>query len=331
MVTILITHANGFLGSHLIDLLLTKPGPIKIVGLYSPKTPTLKNLRHVKDLTKKVDLHEASCLHAVKIAKIVSETKPDFVFHFERFTRPGYAWKEPKDAFDLNVTGTQNLLQAVDPKTRVIIESSAVIYGSVPHTELPITETTPFYISDQSGLFEWSIVAQEAIVRRFILEKNLDVVIGRSFNIEGSRRRTGFASSDFASQIAKLEQAKTKNPVINVGNLAAKRDWTDVRDAARAFWLLAEKGKSGEVYNVGSGVIKSINEVLTALLSYSNLKRPKIEQDPKLTRPTDIPMLQADYSKLAKLGWEPKIPFGQMIQEILSDWRRRVAANEYDE
>ncbi|KKT76176.1 MAG: NAD-dependent epimerase/dehydratase [Microgenomates group bacterium GW2011_GWA1_Microgenomates_45_10] len=329
---VLITHANGFMGSHLIDLLITKTNT-KIYGLFSPRTPTLKNFKHLKNLSSKVTLREASCLNSRALQQAVKEIKPDIIYHFERFTRPGHAWDKPKDAYDLNVSGTQNLLASLggNNKIRVIIESSASIYGNVSQADLPLKETSPFYLSEVSGPYEWSVAAQEAVIRKFIFEQKLNIIVGRSFNIEGPRRRTGFATSDFAYQIAMLEFLKDKKSTIKVGNLAARRDWTDVRDAVKAYYLLSHKGKSGEVYNVGSGVIKSINDVLTTLLSYSNITNYQITQDPKLGRPVDIPMLQADDSKLkSTTGWKPTIAFGQMMEDILEDWRERVKIAEYD-
>lgn len=298
---VLITHANSFMGSHLIDLLLKKENA-EIFGLYSPRTPTLKNLKHISNLKKALILIEASCLSPEKIFPIIKRIKPDITFHFERFTRPEHAWNNPKDVYDLNVNATQNLLLAhvgqKQTKTRIVIESFAAIYGSVSQEDLPLKENSPFHLTESSGPYEWSIVAQEAIARQFIYEHRLDVVIGRSFNIEGPRRRTGFATSDFAYQIAMLKFFKEKETMIMVGNLAARRDWTDVRDAVKAYYLLAQKGKSGEAYNVGSGGIKSIDEVLTTLISFSKIKNYQIVEDRKLNRPVDIPMLQADFSKL---------------------------------
>lgn len=333
---ILITHANGFMGSYLIDLLLAQSSRTeKILGLYSPRTPTLKNLNHIENLREKVELKETSCVDLASIENVFKEFCPELIFHFERFTRPGHAWEQPQETYELNLTGTANLLKACvglnNPRPRIVVETSAAIYGNVPFSQLPIKESCPLYLNEKSGPFEWSVVGQESLIRQFIYEYGLDVVIGRSFNIEGPRRRTGFVTSDFAQQIAKLEMAGDLNPIIRVGNLSARRDWTEVRDAARAYFLLSQKGVAGEVYNVGSGVVKSINEILTTLLNFSTLKNYRIEPDPKLTRPTDIPMLQADYSKIRnQTGWQPSVPFGQMAKEVLEDWRRRVRENEYD-
>lgn len=333
---ILITHANGFMGSHLIDLLLQEgQDSPKIFGLYSPQTPTLKNLKHIENFLQKIELREVSCTHSVGINNVLADIKPDVIFHFERFTQPGHAWENSHDAFELNVSGTINLLKAVSQNqslARVVVESSAAIYGHVAWEDLPLKESSPLRLNEKSGPFEWSVVAEEAYIRKFIIENNLDVVIGRSFNIEGPRRRTAFVTSDFASQIASLEKEQQENSIIKVGNLAPYRDWTDVRDAVLAYYLLSQKGQKGQVYNIGSGEIKSINEILASLIGISQLKNYQIVVDAKKMRPTDIAMLQADYSKLKEAtGWEPKITYAQMIRDILDDWRRRVYENEYDE
>jgi GDP-4-dehydro-6-deoxy-D-mannose reductase len=145
----------------------------------------------------------------------------------------------------------------------------------------------------------------------------------RGFNHTGPRRGEVFVTSNFARQIAEIEKKK-RDPVISVGNLEAKRDFTDVRDIVEAYWLSLEKGEDGEVYNIGSGVARSMQEVLDTLLSMTRIK-VRVEVDPGRLRPSDVPILLADSSKfVARTGWKPKIPFSQTLGDLLDYWRERV-------
>jgi len=151
----------------------------------------------------------------------------------------------------------------------------------------------------------------------------LRTVRTRGFNHTGPRRGEVFICSNFAKQIAEIEKKK-KEPVIYVGNLEARRDFTDVRDIVRGYWLCLEKGEDGEVYNVGTGKTYSMREILDLLLSMSKIK-VKVEVDPQRLRPSDVPVLLSDCTKLKELtGWQPKIPIRQSLEDLLNYWRERV-------
>jgi GDP-4-dehydro-6-deoxy-D-mannose reductase len=145
----------------------------------------------------------------------------------------------------------------------------------------------------------------------------------RAFNHTGPRRGDVFVSSNFSRQIATIEKGKV-DPIIKVGNLEARRDFTDVRDMVRAYWLSLEKGEAGDVYNIGSGKDVTIRKMLDILLSFSNIDI-EVEQDPERMRPSDVEILLADNSKFRELtGWEPEIPLEKTLEDLLNYWRERV-------
>jgi len=185
--------------------------------------------------------------------------------------------------------------------------------------ELPIKETNPLRPLSPYGV---SKVAQDKLSYQYHKSYGLKIVVTRSFNHTGPRRGEVFATSNFAKQIAEIE--KGKEPVMWVGNLDARRDFTDVRDVVRAYWLAVEKGEFGEVYNICSEKARTIQEVLDLLLSMTN-KNIEVKQDPSRMRPSDVEVLQGDCSKFKKqTGWKPTIPFETTMEDLLNYWRERV-------
>ena len=192
----------------------------------------------------------------------------------------------------------------------------------VHEDELPIRETNPLRPLSPYAV---SKVAQDMLAYQYFMSYGTDVVITRGFNHEGPRRGPVFVASDFAKQIADIERG-LKTPVIHVGNLEARRDFTDVRDMVRAYWLALEKCEPGEVYNICSGTAWSIQKVLDHLLSLTKAKI-EVRQDPARLRPSDVPILLGDNSKFVKAtGWQPTIPFEQTLKDMLEFWRRAEPA-----
>ncbi|MCJ7582333.1 MAG: GDP-mannose 4,6-dehydratase, partial [Candidatus Aminicenantes bacterium] len=227
------------------------------------------------------------------------------------------------ETFAINSIGQINLFEAVldlglDP--RIQIAGSSEEYGHVNPHEVPMKETNPLRPLSPYAV---SKVAQDLLGYQYFKSYGLKVVRTRGFNHTGPRRGEVFICSNFARQIASIEKGKT-DPVIHVGNLEAKRDFTDVRDTVRAYWLSLEKGQSGDVYNIGRGETISMKEMLDKLLSFSHVD-VDVKVDPQRLRPSDVPILLSDSSKFkAKTGWEPVIPFDQTLEDLLNYWRERV-------
>ncbi len=185
--------------------------------------------------------------------------------------------------------------------------------------EVPIKETNPLRPLSPYAV---SKVAQDMLGYQYWMSWKVDSVRTRGFNHEGPRRGPVFVASDFAKQIADIEKGR-KKPVLSVGNLEAQRDFTDVRDMVKAYWLALEKGAPGEVYNLCSGKAWTIRAVLDHLLGLSKAKI-EVKQDPARLRPSDVPILLGDASKFhAVTGWVPTIPFETTLADMLEYWRAR--------
>lgn len=316
---VLITGITGFAGSHLADYILEDHPEVKLYGLIRWRSP-MENILHIKD---KIELHQGDLKDIVSLKKCLIDIKPDRIFHLAAQSYVPFSWKCPSETFSINAIGQINLFEAVlslKLSPRIQVAGTSEEYGLVNADEIPMKETNPLRPLSPYAV---SKIAQDFLAWQYYKSYGLKTVRTRGFNHTGPRRGEVFICSNFAKQIAEIEKGK-KEPVIYVGNLEAKRDFTDVRDIVRGYWLCLEKGKEGDVYNVGTGKPYSMKEILDLLLSMSKVK-VKTELDPARLRPSDVPVLFSDCSKLKELtGWEPKIPFKQTLRDLLEYWRKRV-------
>ncbi|TAK95435.1 NAD-dependent epimerase/dehydratase family protein [Patescibacteria group bacterium] len=254
------------------------------------------------------------------VRRVVSELHPDQVYHLAGFTSVKASWDQTELAMRVNRDGTKNLyaaLQNLDVKPRVLITSTAEVYG-IP-TSTPITESHP---TTPNSPYAESKLAQERVTGEF---PEVPTTIVRSFPHIGPGQSPTFVTSDFARQIVQVERGQAS--AVHVGNLEARRDFSDVRDVVRAYRLLMEKDTAGQIYNVCSGNVLSIRQVLDALLAASTNKEILVESDPDRLRPSDIPVLAGDSTKLrSTTGWRPEISVAQTtLPEILAYWREKQA------
>ncbi|UCH12385.1 MAG: GDP-mannose 4,6-dehydratase, partial [Candidatus Omnitrophota bacterium] len=222
-----------------------------------------------------------------------------------------------------NMIGEVNLFEALRSlklNPRIIVAGSSEEYGFVIKSELPIKETHPLRPLSPYAV---SKVGQDLLGYQYYKSYWLNVIRTRAFNHTGPRRGESFSCSNFAKQIALIEKKKQR-PVIYVGNLNAKRDFTDVRDMVKGYWLVMQKGKPGEVYNICSGKAHTIKKALDILLSFAKVPI-KIKQAPSRMRPSDVPVLLGDCTKMKKLtGWKPTIPFKKTMEDLLNYWREKA-------
>ena len=316
---VLITGITGFAGSHLADYILANHPDVKIYGLVRWRS-RMENILHIKD---KIVLQEADLKDIVSLNKSLAEINPDRIFHLAAQSFVPFSWKCPAETFSINAIGQINLFEAIlslKLSPRIQVAGSSEEYGLVNADEIPMKETNPLRPLSPYAV---SKVAQDLLAWQYFKSYGLRTVRTRGFNHTGPRRGEVFICSNFAKQLAEIEKGK-KEPIIYVGNLEAKRDFTDVRDIVRGYWLCLEMGKEGDVYNIGTGKAYSMKEVLNLLLSMSKVK-VKVEVDPARLRPSDVPVLFSDCTKLKELtGWEPKIPFRQSLQDLLEYWRERI-------
>jgi GDP-4-dehydro-6-deoxy-D-mannose reductase len=316
---VLITGITGFAGSHLAEYLLDHQPQVEVWGIYRWRS-RLENLENVQGRVKMVecDLRDFTSVHAA-----LAQARPDGVFHLAAQSFVPSSWKAPNDTLITNVTGQTNLFEAVrflglDPVIQIACSSEE--YGMVYPDEVPIREDNPLRPLSPYAV---SKVAQDMMAYQYFQSYGLKTVRTRGFNHTGPRRGDVFVTSNFAKQIATIEAGKAE-PVIRVGNLEAVRDFTDVRDMVRAYWLAVTKAKPGEVYNLATGSGITIQELLDRLLALSTVK-VEVRQDPDRMRPSDVVRLIGDSSKFrADTGWAPEIPFDKTLADLLAYWRERV-------
>lgn len=315
-----VTGASGFAGSFLCEELL-KSGKYEVFGTYL-SDDSLKNVSHLKD---KVSFIKLDLLDSESVDKNMSSIKPDLVFHLAAFTSPAESFDNPRKTFENNINSQINLFEAAkknkEMDAKILVVSSAEVYGMVKPEDIPVDEETPLRPANPYAV---SKIAQDFLALEYFLTSGLKTVRVRPHNHAGPRQSPAFVVSSFAKKIVEIEKNKMK-PVIKVGNLDARRDFTDVRDMVRAYVLALEKGVAGEVYNLGSGNSYKIGDLLEMLLSKSNAKNITVEKDPALFRPVDVPNIVCDFSKFHKLtNWEPKIEIQKTLQDTLDYWRNIV-------
>jgi GDP-4-dehydro-6-deoxy-D-mannose reductase len=317
-VRVLVTGAGGFVAAHLIDFLRTEQPEVEVFGTERPQTTIARG--PAGDVSSvEADLNDPTAAE-----KVVDEVGPDRIVHLAGQSSVHRSWIEPGGTLRVNVLGLVNLLDAVRKRglrPDVLVVGSAEEYGMVEPSENPLRETTPLRPCSPYAV---SKVAQAALARLYGPSGGMKVVLTRTFPHTGPGRGESFAESSFARQIAEIE-AGLRSPVLSVGNLEAIRDYSDVRDVVRAYWALLDRGEGGAAYNVCSGQGRSIREMLDMLLSRSEV-RAEVRVDPERLRPSDVPALVGDPSKLrADTGWQPGIPLERTLADLLDDWRRRIA------
>lgn len=313
--TVLITGASGFVGAHLSEHLLSL-GYSTIFGTY--RSESSKNDSPVKD---KINFLQTDLQEKEQIKKTLEDTKPDWIFHLAAQANVPLSIKDPIGTFHANIDSQLNLFNSIRElgltKTKILLTSSAEVYGYVTPGDLPVDEETPHRPANPYAV---SKIAQDYLGFQYSLSYNLSIIRVRPFNHIGPGQETGFVVSDFAKQIADIEKGLAE-PVLKVGNLETKRDFTDVRDMVRLYPLLLEKGIVGEAYNAGFGKSTKIKDILDKLLSLSKANI-SVENDPQKYRPSDIPDIVSDISKVTKItGWKPEIPLETTLRDTLEYFR----------
>ncbi|MFC2031172.1 GDP-mannose 4,6-dehydratase [Chloroflexota bacterium] len=343
---ILITGVTGMAGSHLAEYVLATHPEAELFGMCRWRS-RMDNLDDLATLGKlntaplecrvttremldghsqpgKLNLVYGELNDPLSLRIVMTTAQPDRLFHLAAQSYVQASWSAPSETLQTNVIGQVNLFEAIraaeiDPLIHVA--GSSEEYGQVLPHELPIKETNPLRPLSPYAV---SKIAQENLAWQYHRSYGLRTVATRGFNHEGPRRGDVFVTSSFARQLATIEAGLQNPPVIQVGDLSCERDWTDVRDMVRAYWLALERGAPGEVYNIGSGVRRSVEQMLQLLLTMTGAQ-VEVRPDPARLRPSDVKVLQADCQRLRELtGWEPEIPFQETLEDLLNYWRGRV-------
>jgi GDP-4-dehydro-6-deoxy-D-mannose reductase len=317
----LITGISGFVGSHLAEYLLAATD-WQVAGTVFGPYGNIANLRD------RIELYPAELSRLDVMAFVLEQARPNALFHLAAQPLVSASRYDPWGTLETNIRVQLNVLEGVArvcPDCRVLVVGSSEEYGLVSSEDLPIDEDTPFRPLSPYAL---SKVAQDLMGLQYYLTHKLHTIRVRPFNHIGPRQRVGFVASDFASQIAAVELG-LQPPLIQVGNLAARRDFCDVRDVVRAYVMLITHGEPGDVYNVGSGTSHAIQDLLDTLLGMSRVSI-QVQTDPERMRPSEVPEVICDPTRIReRIGWQPTIPFEQSLGDILEYWRQeQVAAAE---
>ncbi len=314
---VLVTGITGFAGSHLADFLVAH-GSAEVYGFARASS----SREHLDRIASKIRLSVCDMNDGAAVARALKEIRPDRIFHLAGQSFVPDSWQEPQTTLATNIIGALNLLEAVRQagiQPLIHIAGSSEEYGSVTG-EMPIKETAALNPLNPYGI---SKVAQDLLGLQYYKQYQLKIVRTRAFPHLGPRQRETFVASDFAKQIAEMEKGK-RPPVLSVGNLEAVRDFTDVRDIARAYWLCLDKGEAGDVYNICSGTGHKINEIPQAYLRHSRVKF-EIKKDPQRGRPSEAVAVTGDGEKFRRrTGWAPEIPFEKTLTDLLGYWREKI-------
>ncbi len=309
----LIIGAAGFVGPYLTEQLKLDFGGSIAVTKLAHEDFSLPGIT-----TFDLDITDMNAVYV-----LLEKERPEYIVHLAAQSSVAFAWKEPQLTVDVNVVGCVNVLEAIRKigySPRILLVGSGEEYGYTAATQVPISEKA---CPVPGNIYAATKVCQNMIGKIYASAYHMDVVMVRAFNHIGPGQTERFVVSDFCKQVAEIEAGK-KESVIYVGNLSAKRDFTDVKDIVRAYSLLLRKGELGETYNVGSGSAIAIQELLDEILKLSGCEI-KVKQDVAKLRPVDVPVIEADITKLKQVtGWRPEIPLEDTLQAVLNDWRMRV-------
>jgi GDP-4-dehydro-6-deoxy-D-mannose reductase len=318
----LITGINGFAGSHLAEYLLANTD-LEVWG--TDISSNESNIAHIRD---DIELIVGDMSDPDVTSDLLSRTQPDYIFHLAAQAFVPLSWSDPWQTIANNIRVQLNILKTLvdtGARPRVLVVGSADEYGVIGADELPVTEDAPLRPYSPYAV---SKIAQDMLGYQYFASHGLPIVRVRPFNHIGARQSPAFVTSDFAKQIAEIEHGQ-REAELRVGNLEARRDFTDVRDMMEAYYLALEHGEEGQVYNLGSERAESIQEVLNMMLDMSDAEI-QVVQEPERLRPTDVPVVICDCSKFReRTAWRATVSLRDSLESILEYWREWVS--EHDE
>lgn len=307
----IVIGAAGFVGPYLVEAIRQKMFCDVVITKLEHENISISGVKTI----------HLNILDEKEIDEVLNNEHPDFIFHLAAQSSVALSWKNPALTVDINVIGSLNLMNSIrnlDYSPRVLMVGSGEEYGRVK--KVPITEKTALF---PGNVYAVTKATQNMMASIYARAYGLQLVMTRSFNHIGPKQVPQFVVADFCSQVVKIEKGLQES-IIRVGNLSAKRDFTDVRDVVEAYTKLIQYGRPGETYNVGSGHAIAIEDILKVILSQSKAEI-KIEVDPNKLRPVDVPVIEADISKIFNdTGWQPQIPLEKTISDTLQYWRSNM-------
>lgn len=318
----LITGISGFVGSHLAEYLLAHTD-WQVAGTVYGR---LDNIAHLRE---RLALYPAELSRLEVVRFIVEETQPDYIFHLAAQPIPALSHHDPWFTLENNIRAQLNVLEIVAQlglDCRVLVVGSSEEYGAISPDDLPLDEDSPLRPTSPYAV---SKVTQDLLGLQYWLSQQVEAIRVRPFNHIGPRQRRGFVAPDFASQIAEIE-AGLRPPQMAVGTLEVARDFSDVRDIVRGYYLTLTAGQPGEVYNLGSGQAHTVHELLDGLVAISTTAI-EVVQDPNRARVVDVPCMVADCTRVRQhTGWQPQLSFQQSLCDVLDYWREQVRSGATD-
>ncbi len=309
----LIVGAAGFVGNYLLQ---------HLKETYHWHLSATK-LPHENILFDDADIYNMNILDAHQVADVLTAVKPDYIFYLAAQSSVALSWKNPELTIDINVKGCITLfdqLRALSMNPRILVIGSGEEYGHIAPEMVPVNENTVLH---PGNIYAATKACQNMLGSIYAKAYNMNIIMVRAFNHIGPGQAPLFVVSDFCRQVAMIEKGQAK-PVIYVGNLSAKRDFTDVRDVVRAYGLLIQTGLAGETYNIGSGCALKIDDILQHILSLSTVDITVTVDAAKL-RPVDVPIIEADISKLQNcIHWQPEYSLDTTLKETLDYWRNTL-------
>lgn len=310
MTRVLVTGAEGFVGGRLVPRLLE--GGANVVACHAPGTapPEFQLSASLRDGCDRVEL---DICDRGEVERVLGAQKPDAVVHLAGLSDVGASWQRIDDYYRVNVEGSEFVAagaRALSDSCRLIVASSAEVYGRVPEDELPAREERPLRPRSPYAV-------TKAAAERLTLGQG--AIAARSFNLIGPGQSVQFALPSFAAQLAEIDAGR-KVPLLRVGNLTSRRDFVHVDDGAEAYAILVERGEPGRAYNVARGEAVELASALGRLIEISGVST-EIREDPDRLRPADVPVLCGDASRLQALGWRPRRSFDQALEAIWEDAR----------
>lgn len=308
---VLIIGGAGFVGNYLIDELIEKN-----LEIYATKTPSEKIERN------NICVIDLDLLKIEEIEKIIHDVRPQYIYNLAAQSSVGLSWKNPQITVDINIKGVINLLETIrkieNYYPRVLLIGSSEEYG-----HFDIEQVKEKIKLEPQNIYAATKAFQSMIFKIYVKAYKMDIVYARPFNHIGPKQSPIFVVSDFCKQVVEIEKNKKKS-IIYVGNLSAKRDFTDVRDVVKIYQELMKKGRAGEIYNVGSGKAIAISDILKEILNNSKIKI-EVQQDKNKLRPIDSPIIEANIDKLvSEIKYIPKYNIKQTIKDILEYWRNEI-------
>lgn len=316
----LITGCSGFVGRHFLDFLEDNRIKCEVLGLDIDSMVPHRQFKHVKLITDCVDL-----LNQADVERIIFDFQPRYILHLASFSSVAFSWKNPTVSFKNNVNIFLNLLEVIRKyglKTRVLSIGSSEEYGNVAPEETPLTEQSPL-----KPLSPYAVarVAQEMLSKLYADSFGIDIVITRSFNHIGPRQKDVFVVPSFIRKILEAKLSAFKEITITTGDLSIIRDFSDVRDVVKAYYLLLKKGQKGEVYNICSGVPTRLSEIITSTAEVLDIKVSTVTSS-DLIRPNDNSLILGDNTKLKNhTGWQPSFSLRDSINDIIGYWQEQLA------